>query len=89
MALELTGLTRTTRSRTAFHWQGHGTGNGASGIQVIEFDPKGTVVWSWKQDPTQFSSIQGLMVLDGKDPQYLHVQETSTDSTWQPVVPTP
>ncbi len=71
------------------NWQGHGTGNGGSGIQVIEFDPKGNVAWSWKQDATQFSSIQGVMVLDGKDPQYLHVQETSTDSTWQPVIPTP
>jgi hypothetical protein len=69
------------------NWQGHGTGNGSRGIQVIEFDPAGNVVWFYKQDPAFFSSIQGVMVLDGKDPQYLHVQETSPDSTWQPVKP--
>jgi hypothetical protein len=71
------------------NWQGHGGGNGGSGIQVLEFNPAGTVVWFWKQDAAAFSSIQGVMVLDGKDPKYLHVQETSPDSTWQPVIPTP
>ena len=69
------------------NWQGHGAGNGKSGIQVIEFDPKGNVTWFWKQDPAAFSSIQGVQVLDGKNPMYLHVEETSTDSTWQPVMP--
>jgi hypothetical protein len=71
------------------NWQGHGGGNGGSGIQVLEFNPAGDVVWFWKQDPAIFSSIQGVQVLDGKDPKYLHCQETSTDSTWQPVIPTP
>jgi hypothetical protein len=69
------------------NWQGHGTGNGKSGQQVLEFDPKGTLVWFWQQDPTIFSSIQGVQVMDGKDPKYLHVQETSNNSTWQPVIP--
>jgi hypothetical protein len=67
------------------NWQGHGGGHGGTGIQVIEFDPAGNVVWSWKQDPARYSSIQAVMVIDGMDPKYLHVQETSTDSTWQPV----
>jgi hypothetical protein len=71
------------------NWQGHGGGNGTSGLQVLEFDPTGKLVWSWKQDPTIFSSIQGVQVMDGKDPAHLYVQETSVDSTWQPVVPTP
>jgi hypothetical protein len=77
------------------NWQGHGPSNGNSGIQVLEFDPTGKVIWSYHQMPTpafppaDFSSIQGVMVLDGKDPMKLHVQETSTDSTWQPVTPTP
>jgi hypothetical protein len=69
------------------NWQGHGGGNGGSGIQVIEFDQTGVVTWYWKQDPTAFSSIQGVQVMDGKNPMYLHVQETSTDSTWQPIMP--
>jgi hypothetical protein len=67
------------------NWQGHGGGNGGSGIQVLEFDPTGKVVWYWKQDPTIFSSIQGVQVMDGKDPKRQYVQETSPDSTWQPV----
>jgi hypothetical protein len=71
------------------NWQGNGSGNGVYGIQIIEFDPSGDVVWYYQQDPSIVSSIQGVMVLDGKDPQYLHVQEISSDSTWQPVIPTP
>jgi hypothetical protein len=71
------------------NWQGHGAGNGNSGIQVIEFNPAGDVVWSYKQDPAVFSSIQGVMVIDGMDPANLYVQETSPDSTWQPVIPMP
>jgi hypothetical protein len=71
------------------NWQGDGPGNGASGLQVLEFDPLGKLVWFWKQDPTNFSSIQGVQVMDGKDPRYLYVQEWSRDGTWQPVIPTP
>jgi hypothetical protein len=68
------------------NWQGHGGGNGMNGLQVLEFDPQGNLVWYWKQDPTIFSSIQGVQVMDGKDPKYLHVEETSANSTWQPVM---
>jgi hypothetical protein len=68
------------------NWQGHGGGNGGNGIQVLEFNPKGEVVWFWKQDPTIFSSIQGVQVMDGKDPKCLHAQEISPNSTWQPVM---
>jgi hypothetical protein len=71
------------------NWQGHGGGNGGSGIQVLEFNPAGDVIWFWKQDPAIFSSIQGVQVLDGKNPMNLHCQEVSSDSTWQPVIPTP
>jgi hypothetical protein len=71
------------------NWQGHGPGNGGHGLQVLEFDQTGKLVWYWKQDPTIFSSIQGVQMMDCKDPKYLHVEETSPDSTWQPVMPTP
>jgi hypothetical protein len=59
------------------------------GIQVIEFDPAGDVVWFYKQDPNVFADIAGVMVIDGMDPTFLHVQEISPDSTWQPVIPSP
>ena len=68
------------------NWQGDG---GGSGVQVIEFNPAGDVAWYYKQDPTVFSAIQGVMVIDGMDPQFLHAVEISPDSTWQPVIPTP
>lgn len=83
-------------TNTRFHgnlitsnWQGLGGANGTAGIQVIEFNPAGDVVWFYKQDPMVFSSIQGIQVIDGMDPRYLHAQEISADSTWQPVIPTP
>jgi hypothetical protein len=66
----------------------HGCGAN-SGIQIIEFNPAGDVVWFYKQDPTVFCAIEGVLVIDGMDPRFLHVQEISADSTWQPVVPTP
>jgi hypothetical protein len=66
------------------NWQGHGGGNGAKGIQVIEFNPAGQVVWYYKQDPAVFSSIQGAMLLDGLDATKLNVQDTD-DGSWQAV----
>ena len=49
------------------NWQGHGPGFGASGTQLLEYNPGGELVWSWKQYLTRFSSLQGIIVLDGLD----------------------
>jgi hypothetical protein len=65
------------------NWEGHGPGNGGTGVQVLEFDPSGKLVWQWKQDPAVYSSIQAVMILDGLDPAYLHVE--TVDGTWTPV----
>jgi hypothetical protein len=54
------------------NWEGHGGGNGGKGIQVLEYDPSGTVVWKWKQDSNLVSSIHHLIVLDGLDTTKLH-----------------
>jgi hypothetical protein len=56
------------------NWQGHGPGFGGQGKQLLEYDPKGALVWSWKQDASRFSSLQGVIVLDGLDLQRLHVE---------------
>jgi hypothetical protein len=56
------------------NWQDHGTGHGDSGLQVLEYDPSGNLVWYWKQDPTFVSSLQGVIVLDGLDLNKLHVE---------------
>lgn len=53
------------------NWQGHGPGFGGSGVQLLEFDPAGMMVWKWSE-AHRISSLQGLLVLDGLDPSLLH-----------------
>ncbi|MBC7873767.1 MAG: hypothetical protein H7Y01_07225 [Ferruginibacter sp.] len=57
------------------NWQGHGVKFGATGTQLLEYTPAGRLAWSWQQDPTRFSSLQGVVVLDGLDIQSLHVED--------------
>jgi hypothetical protein len=59
------------------NWEGHGTTNGTKGHQILEFDPTGNLVWSWKQDPTYISTIQDVILLDGLDPTHLYVEDTT------------
>jgi hypothetical protein len=56
------------------NWQGHGDKFGSSGIQLLEYTPEGKLAWSWTQDPGKFSSLQGVIVLDGLDVSRLHVE---------------
>ena len=58
-------------------------GYDSAGIAVI--DPSGKLTWFYKQDPALFSSIQNVLLLDGLDPQYLHLLAAA--GTWAPVVP--
>jgi hypothetical protein len=53
------------------NWQGHGPGHGASGVQLLEFDQSGAIVWSWSRAEL-ISSLQGVLVLDGLDTAVLH-----------------
>lgn len=57
------------------NWQGHGPNMGTSGTQVLEYTPKGELVWSWKQDPAKYSSLQGIIVLDGLNTNKLYVED--------------
>jgi hypothetical protein len=57
------------------NWQGHGAKFGSSGVQLLEYTPAGNLVWSWKQDADKFSSLQGVIVLDGLDLTMLHVED--------------
>ena len=56
------------------NWQGHGSKFGSSGVQLLEYTPAGKLAWSWKQDPAKYSSLQGVIVLDGLDLSLLHVE---------------
>ncbi|HVY32168.1 MAG TPA: hypothetical protein VHB79_36780 [Polyangiaceae bacterium] len=60
------------------NWEGHGTGNGAKGLQVVEYDTSGKLVWSWKQDASFVSSLQGVIVLSGVDQDKLEVESPTT-----------
>jgi hypothetical protein len=53
------------------NWQGHGPGFGNSGVQLLEFDAAGEIVWSWSKAEL-ISSLQGVLVLDGLDTSKLH-----------------
>lgn len=53
------------------NWQGHGPGFGTSGVQLLEFNPTGEIVWTWSKAEL-ISSLQGVLVLDGLDPGRLH-----------------
>lgn len=53
------------------NWQDHGPGHGASGVQLLEFDRAGAIVWQWSE-AAMISSLQGVMVLDGLDTSVLH-----------------
>jgi outer membrane protein assembly factor BamB len=57
------------------NWQGHGSAFGEKGIQLLEYTPAGELVWSWKQDPAKYSSLQGVIVLDGLDINVLHTED--------------
>jgi outer membrane protein assembly factor BamB len=56
------------------NWQGHGPAFGDKGIQLLEFNVNGDLVWSYKQDPSKFSSLQGVIVLDGLNIEKLHTE---------------
>jgi hypothetical protein len=59
------------------NWQGHGEGHGTSGVQLLEYSPKGNLVWSWQQEPAKYSSLQGVISLDGLDTDYLYVEDST------------
>jgi hypothetical protein len=54
------------------NWEGHGGGNGGKGIQLLEYDASGALVWKWKQDASLVSSLHNVIVLDGLDTSKLH-----------------
>ena len=53
------------------NWQGHGPGFGSSGVQLLEFNSTGDIVWTWSKAEL-ISSLQGVLVLDGLDLSKLH-----------------
>jgi hypothetical protein len=54
------------------NWQAHGAGHGNEGIQLLEYDRTGKLVWQWKQTAAVVSSLHGVLVIDGLDTSKLH-----------------
>ncbi len=54
------------------NWQGHGSGMGSSGVQLLEFDSTGIIVSGWKQNASYISSLHGVIVLDNLDTKVLN-----------------
>jgi hypothetical protein len=65
------------------NWQGHQGGHQHSGVQLIEFDTQGNIVWEWS-DRNFVSSLQGVLVLDGLDTSVLNDER---DGVMGPVAP--
>ncbi len=57
------------------NWQGHGPTLGTIGTQLLEYSPSGKLVWKWQQDATKYSSLQGVIALDGLDINLLHIED--------------
>ena len=45
------------------HWTGHGERDSFKGVQVVEFDPSGKVIWTL-DSPDRYGSISGVVVLE-------------------------
>jgi hypothetical protein len=47
-------------------WTGHGANDSNKGVQLVEFDDKGAVVWKW-HNPKLAGSINNVIILDNLD----------------------
>ncbi len=62
------------------NWTGHGANDSANGVQLVEFDAAGKVVWTW-HDPANTGSLHGVIVLDDLDPQVLNPDAPATPAS--------
>jgi hypothetical protein len=58
------------------NWLGHS--GEVMGVQLLEYDPEGALVWSYRPDPvTESLSLHHMIVLDGLDPSQMYVDDTN------------
>lgn len=53
------------------NWTGHGPQDSTKGVQLVEFDATGKIVWSW-HDAQLAGTIHGIILLDDLDPAVLN-----------------
>jgi hypothetical protein len=70
----------------AANWQGHGAGHNNTGVQLLEFDRQGAIVWEWTDRPF-VSSVQAVLVLDGLDRSVLNDERNGVMGPVPPAVP--
>jgi hypothetical protein len=58
------------------NWIGHS--GEVMGVQLLEYDSTGALVWSYQPDPvTESRSLHHVIVLDGLDPNNMYVEDTT------------
>jgi hypothetical protein len=58
------------------NWLGHS--GEVMGVQLLEYDPEGALVWSYRPDPaTESLSLHHVIVLDYLDPSQMYVDDTN------------
>jgi hypothetical protein len=58
------------------NWLGHS--GEVMGVQLLEFDPEGALVWSYRPDPvTESLSLHHVIVLDQLDTSQMYVDDTT------------
>ena len=58
----------------ATNWMGHGRRDSQKGEQLVQFDRKGNIVWTW-HDAEIAGCLHGVIILDGLKTKYLHTEE--------------
>jgi hypothetical protein len=58
------------------NWTGHGPADSAKGVQLVEYDAAGKIVWTW-HDAERAGTIHGVIVLDGLDTKVLNDDASS------------
>lgn len=59
------------------NWTGHGSNDSARGVQLIEWDEAGKVVWTW-HNPELAGTIHGVILLDDLDVSVLNDDTSGT-----------
>ena len=58
------------------NWTGHGAQDSSKGVQIVQYNSTGQLVWKW-HDPVRAGSINGVIVFDDLDPAVLNDDATS------------
>ncbi len=58
------------------NWTGHGAQDSSKGVQILQYNTAGQLVWKW-HDPARAGTINGVIMLDDLDPAVLNDDASS------------